>query len=87
MEISVSDVFETSGARAKAMNRPNGVASALGNPRRLLIVKVNGMGDAVMIRSIIEHLRRRRIAIRAWMLRVEQRLIQIHLGPVIVVRS
>jgi heptosyltransferase II len=42
------------------MNQPNGVASALGNPRRLLIVKVNGMGDAVMIRSIIEHLRRRR---------------------------
>ena len=41
------------------MNQPNGVASALGNPRRLLIVKVNGMGDAVMIRSIIEHLRRR----------------------------
>ena len=28
--------------------------------RRLLIVKVNGMGDSVMIRSIAEHLRQRR---------------------------
>jgi heptosyltransferase II len=29
-------------------------------PRRLLVVKVNGMGDSVMIRSIVEHLRERR---------------------------
>lgn len=31
----------------------------VGNLRRLLIVKVNGMGDAVMIRSIMEHVKRR----------------------------
>jgi heptosyltransferase-2 len=47
-------------AHALPTNQPNGVALPLGNLRRFLIVKVNGMGDAVMIRSIIEHLRRRR---------------------------
>ena len=43
-----------------AANKSSGVALTPVKPRRLLIVKVNGMGDAVMVRSIIEHLRRLR---------------------------
>src|SRR6516162_3738666 len=40
--------------------RPTSTPISISGRRRLLIVKVNGMGDAVMIRSIIEQLMRRR---------------------------
>src|ERR1700682_442369 len=37
--------------------------------------------------DVAEHLGRRSVTIRTWMLRVEQRMIQIHLRPVIVIRG